>query len=114
MEKKNLAAKSLSGRKNVGVLDPDKLNYIKTLIYSRIPQKSPVELEYIWTLAELRCLNLAKHYEQKGDFKLLLCSCVFCNTCGYVELTYFSEESDNWQLFNPQQSVLIKGPILQL
>ena len=48
--KEELATKSLSGRKNTGVLDPDKLNYIKTLTYSRIPQKSPVELEYIWTL----------------------------------------------------------------
>ena len=46
--KDELATKSLSGRKNMGVLNPDKL--IKTLIYSRVPQKSPVELEYIWTL----------------------------------------------------------------
>ena len=46
--KDKLATKSLSGRKNMGVLNPDKL--IKTLIYSRVPQKSPVELEYIWTL----------------------------------------------------------------
>ena len=45
-----LATKSLSRRKNTGVLDSEKLNYIKTLIYSRVPQKSPVELEYIWTL----------------------------------------------------------------
>lgn len=41
---------SLSGRKNTGILDKEKLDYIKTAIRSRIPNKSAVEFEFIWSL----------------------------------------------------------------
>ena len=47
--REELAKKSLSGRKNTSSLDPDKLNYIKTLVRSRVPQTSKVEFEFIWT-----------------------------------------------------------------
>ena len=46
----DMAKKSLSGRKSTGVLKKEKLSYIKSLVKSRIPDKSQVEFEYIWTL----------------------------------------------------------------
>ena len=45
-----LAKSSLSGRKNTGTLSSEKLYYIKTLVKSRVPNKSQVEFEYIWSL----------------------------------------------------------------
>ena len=45
-----LAKNSLSGRKGTGVLDQAKLEYIKTLVRTRVPKKSDVEFEYIWSL----------------------------------------------------------------
>lgn len=48
-----LAKCSLSGRKNTGTLSAEKLNYIKTLVKSRVPNKSNVEFEHIWMLC--RC-----------------------------------------------------------
>ena len=41
---------SLSWRKNTGTLPGEKLNYIKTLVQSRVPNKTQVEFEYIWSL----------------------------------------------------------------
>ena len=48
--REELAHKSLSGRRNTSVLEQDKLDYIKTLVRSRVPNKSAVEFEHIWTL----------------------------------------------------------------
>ena len=48
--KKEMAKKSLSGRKNTGILSKYKLDSIKTLVRSRVPNKPNVEFEYIWTL----------------------------------------------------------------
>lgn len=47
--KVELAKKSLSGRKNTGILDKEKLNYIKTLVKTRVPAMTPAEFEHIWT-----------------------------------------------------------------
>ena len=43
-----LTTKSLSGRNNIKVLEAEKLEYIKILIQSRVPEKSQVEFEFIW------------------------------------------------------------------
>lgn len=43
-----MAAKSLSGRRNTKELDKAKLDYIKTLVHSRVPKKSKVDFEEIW------------------------------------------------------------------
>jgi len=48
--REELAQKSLSGRKNTGILDKEKLEYIKTLVHSRVPEKSKLEFESIWTM----------------------------------------------------------------
>ena len=45
-----LAAKTLSGRNGTQALDPEKLEYIKAIVRSRVPNKSPVEFEDIWSL----------------------------------------------------------------
>ena len=45
--KKEMAKKSLSGRKNTGIFSKHKLDYIKTLVRSRVPNKPNVEFEYI-------------------------------------------------------------------
>ena len=39
---------SLSGRKSTDTLDPKKLNYIKTVIRSRVSEMPEVEFEYLW------------------------------------------------------------------
>ena len=44
--REELIKSSLSGRKNTGALSLEKL----TLVRSRIPNKTSVEFEYIWTL----------------------------------------------------------------
>ena len=48
--REEMAAKSLSGRKKTGVLSKQKLDYIKTLVCSRVSHKSNIEFEHIWTL----------------------------------------------------------------
>ena len=48
--KEELAKNSLSGRKNTGILNKEKLSYIKTLVKSRVPGMTQVEFEHIWTL----------------------------------------------------------------
>lgn len=48
--REELAKCSLSGRKNTGTLSAEKLNYIKTLVQSTVPNRSNVEFEHIWTL----------------------------------------------------------------
>lgn len=46
-----LAKRSLSGRsKDSEQLDPQKLDYIKTLVHSRVPNKSDVDFEETWKL----------------------------------------------------------------
>lgn len=46
----DLAQKSLSGRKNTGILDEEKLSYIKTLVRSRVPEMSKTEFEATWKM----------------------------------------------------------------
>ena len=46
--KEDMAKRSLSGRKNTVALDKRKVDYIKALVRSRVPSKSPIEFEYIW------------------------------------------------------------------
>ena len=49
--KEEMSRKSLSGRKNTGVLDPEKLSYIKTLVHSR-SKTSRVEFASVWDLCQ--------------------------------------------------------------
>lgn len=46
--REELAQKSLSGRNETEQLDKQKLDYIKTLVHSRIPNKSSVDFEDTW------------------------------------------------------------------
>lgn len=48
--KEKMARCSLSGRRGTATFSQAKLNYIKGLVRSRIPDKSDVEFEYIWSL----------------------------------------------------------------
>ncbi len=43
-----LAQKRLSDRKETEQLDKEKLDYIKTLVHSRVPNKSAVDFEDTW------------------------------------------------------------------
>ena len=63
---------SLSGRKNTAALNPQKLDYIMTLVRSRICNKPDVEFG---VFAEIRCRNPVKLYEliQEGNFNLHTC-----------------------------------------
>ena len=47
-----LAKASLSGRKNTQVLDNEKLDYIKLLVRSRVPNMSKIEFEglIVWLI----------------------------------------------------------------
>ena len=58
--REELARCSLSGRKNTEMLFLEKQDYIKTLVKSRVPNKTPVEFEYIWTLCHQ---SLSKSYQ---------------------------------------------------
>lgn len=40
--------KSLTGHKDTGELDKNKIDYIKTLVHSRVPNKSDSEFEETW------------------------------------------------------------------
>lgn len=46
--REELAKKSLTGRNNTEQLEKEKLNYIKTLVHSRVPNKSNVDFEDTW------------------------------------------------------------------
>ena len=48
--REELARCSLSGRKNTASLDPRKLDYIKKVVHSCVPDKPKVKFEYIWGL----------------------------------------------------------------
>ena len=41
---------SLSGRSDSEQLDPQKLDYIKTLVHSRVPNKSDIDFEETWKI----------------------------------------------------------------
>ena len=51
--RKEMAKKSLSGRHHTGVLDKEKLDYIKLLVRSRVPNISSIEFEHKWTMCRL-------------------------------------------------------------
>ena len=55
--RKEMATMSLSGRYSTGKLDRAKMNYIKTLVHSRVPKMSNVEFEHVWKLC---CGSLSK------------------------------------------------------
>ena len=46
--RKEITSKSLSGRYSTGELDRRKMDYIKSLVHSRVPKKSDIEFEAIW------------------------------------------------------------------
>ena len=46
--RKEMTSKSLSGRYATGELDRRKIDYIKSIVHSRVPKKSDVEFEAIW------------------------------------------------------------------
>ena len=48
-----LMKSSMRGRHGYDALDPEKLEYIKALIRSRVPNKPKVEFEYIWGLCRV-------------------------------------------------------------
>jgi len=48
--REELAKASLSGRKNTGILCKEKVNYIKSLVRSRVPKMSKIEFEHVWVL----------------------------------------------------------------
>ena len=60
--------------KNTGSLDPRKLDYIKTVVHSRVPDKLKVEFEYIWGLCHS---SLSKSYQ------------TLCNNARRNYLTFF-------------------------
>ena len=48
-----LARSSLSGRKGTKTLCQEKMNYIKTIVHSRIPHKLDMDFETIWTMCRV-------------------------------------------------------------
>ena len=62
---------SISGRKNTASLDPRKLDYIKTVVHSRVPDKPKVEFEYTGDFAAHHFLNLVRlcAITQGGSFE---------------------------------------------
>lgn len=69
-----LAKCSLSGRKGTGVLCNEKVHYIKQLVHSRVPNKSIVDFENIWSMCRLSlsksCQTIRNHTRKKilSDF----------------------------------------------
>ncbi len=45
-----LVKRSIGGRQGYKPLDPEKMEYIKALIRSRVPEKPKIEFEHIWGL----------------------------------------------------------------
>ncbi|SMN12492.1 hypothetical protein SPBRAN_1147 [uncultured Candidatus Thioglobus sp.] len=63
-----LAKKSLTGRKDTEQLDRQKVNYIKTLVQSRVPNKSDVDFEVIWKWCRgslSKCCQTLRNTEKK-------------------------------------------------
>ena len=48
--KEKMVKNSLSGRRNTGILNKEKLNYIKTLVKSRVPAMTAAEFEHVWIM----------------------------------------------------------------
>ena len=68
--KEALSKKSLSGRKNTEVLEKKKLDYIKGIVRSRVPEKSRIEFEHIWTLCRAslsKCCQTLRNARKKTD-----------------------------------------------
>ena len=68
--RKEMAKKSLSGRNETRVLDSEKLNYIKTLVRSRVSEKPRIEFEHTWALCRnslsISCQTLRNSYKKKN------------------------------------------------
>ena len=61
---------SLSGRKNTASLDAKKLQYIKTIIHSRVPRVSDAEFESLWILCRGSISKLCQGLRNKAKKKL--------------------------------------------
>ena len=48
--KKELQNSSLSGKNRTGILDKNKLDYIKNVVRSRVPTMSELEFEFLWKM----------------------------------------------------------------
>ena len=48
--REEMSKSSLSGRKGTKILSHHKLQYIKTLVHSRVPNKSTIDFEATWKL----------------------------------------------------------------
>ena len=61
---------SLSGRKNTASLDAKKLQYIKTIIHSRVPRMSDAEFESLWILCRGSISKSCQGLRNKAKKKL--------------------------------------------
>ena len=69
--REELIKKSLTGRKDTEQLDRQKVNYIKTLVQSRVPNKSDVDFEMIWKWCRgslSKCCQTLRNTEKKKSF----------------------------------------------
>ena len=62
---------SLSGRKGTGVLSQEKVRYIKQLVHSRVPKKSLVDFENIWSMCRLSLSKSCQTLRNSARKKLL-------------------------------------------
>ena len=76
---------SLCGRCGIGSLDTQKLEYIKTLVRSRVPEMSPIDFEPIWSLCRTTlsksCQDLRQGFERFN--------CTFAQENNTVPLFFF-------------------------
>ena len=69
--KKALSKSSLSGKNNTGCLEKRKLEYIKTLVRSRVPTMSDVALEELWGKCRSSLSKSCQTFHVAGKKKLL-------------------------------------------
>ena len=48
--REEMVKNSLSGRRSTGILNKEKINYIKTLVKSRVPAMTAAEFEHVWIM----------------------------------------------------------------
>ncbi len=70
--KEEMARKSLTGRNSTGELDREKVDYIRTLVHSRVPKKQNVEFESMWKWCRgslsKSCQTLRNSLKKKGTY----------------------------------------------
>ena len=66
------AKTSLATRKGSELIgaDKQKLNYVKTLVFSRVPKKSKVELELLWSLCRVSLSKSAQALRSRAKKQL--------------------------------------------